>query len=220
MALQWTNLRIQSKQWAKIWKAKLCKGTTWRLTRWDQDARATLQQTQRHDGSNLPSSTPWSDEVRNSTIPCVHLWPLWARLNFIPTSMQPVHTMGRACTLEISRTMEQIKEEPNKHGASLAQSSSILRTHHSDRFTRVSRHQWCTNSCHSVCSSLATLQDKPRFTRSEVLSGKKGVSNTKIRAGVGAHSLKSRGKCERCPSRPAHRISLWMIGWHSGPNLD
>ena len=41
---------------------------------------------------------------------------------------------------------------------------------------------------------------------------KKGVKDTKIRAGVGAHGLKSRGKSERRPPRPAHKISF-MDGW-------
>ena len=85
-------------------------------------------------------------------------------------------------------------------------------THHRDRITRVWRHQWCRNSCRSVCSSPATLRDKPRFTSSEVPSGKKGVNDTKIRTGVGAHGPKSRGKHERRPPRPAHKISLWMVG--------
>ena len=36
--------------------------------------------------------------------------------------MRPAHTMGRTCTREFSRTIEQFGEEPNKHGTSFAQS--------------------------------------------------------------------------------------------------
>ena len=108
--------------------------------------------------------------------------------------------------------MEQIREEPNKHGTSTAQSSSISRTHHRDRITRVWRHQWCRNSCRGVCGSLATLRDKPRFTSSEVQSGKKGVNDTKIGAGVGAHGLKSHGKRERRPlqDQPIRSVCGWL----------
>ena len=62
--------------------------------------------------------------------------------------------------------------------------------------------------------------DRPRFTCSKVLCGKKGVNHTKTRTGDGAHGLKSCSKRERHSSRPAHKYSLWMVGQHSGPTLD
>ena len=55
--------------------------------------------------------------------------------------------------------------------------------------------------------SSATLCEKPRFTRSEVPSDKKGVNDTMTRAGVGAHGLKSRVKRE---SQPIRSVYGWL----------